>query len=557
MSKLPRSINSDTLNARQLLQLWHSWLDRNIYDLARQMRWSYLPPLMIYFAAGVSGVTAIVGTFFVKDYLGLSAEFLATLSFWVMLPWTLKMPLGHLVDLLWRYKSGLVYLGAALIAASLFIMANLLADRDYMAHIMPAESWYILASLLAPIGYVMQDIVADAMTVEAVARFDAHGNPIPQEQILLAHTTMQSLGRVAIIGGTLIDAAANVYLFSGVETMDVAAKAAVYLSIYHWALLIPVISIFGVLLASWLRSQEEWRLAALGYEFADIDRLLGRPVTELPEINWWLLGGGLGFTLFSTIMGLTDLPYNEVTVFTGSLAIVLFLMWHLTKAVAAPARKELFGIAFVIFAFRAVPATGAGETWWMIDVLEFDQQFLSKLSLISSTLTLLGIFLFRRFMAERPITYIIAVLTVALTLLYLPNIALFYGFHEWAQAHTGGVVDARFIALVDTAMESPLGQIAMIPMLAWIANSAPEALKATYFAVMAGFVNLALSLSQLLTKMLNQWFVITREVKDATGAVVVSADYSQLGGLLICVMLLGLAMPLLAILISKRTVLVK
>ena len=39
--------------------------------------------------------------------------------------------------------------------------------------------------------------------------------------------------------------------------------------------------------------------------------------------------------------------------------------------------------------------------------------------------------------------------------------------------------------LIDTALESPLGQIAMIPMLAWIARSAPPNLKATYFAVMA------------------------------------------------------------------------
>jgi len=552
MFRHQRLINSENLSFKHFLLLWRNWLDRNVHDLARQMRWSYLPPLMVYFAAGVSGVTAIAGTFFVKEYLGLSAEFLATLSFWVMLPWTLKMPLGHLVDLLWRYKSGLIYLGASLIAASLLIMANLLADLDYMNQLMPAENWYVLASLLAPIGYVMQDIVADAMTVEAVARFDDQGNPIPPEQILLAHTTMQSLGRVAIIGGTLIDAAANVYLFSGVETMNAHAKAEVYLAIYHWALLIPFISIFGVLLASWLRSREEWRLAALGYEFVDIERLLGRPVTELPAINWWLLGGGLGFTLFSTVMGLANLPYNEVIVFAGSLAIVSFLIWHLTKAVGVKARKRLFGTALVIFAFRAVPTTGAGETWWMIDELKFDQQFLSQLSLISSALTLLGIFLFRRFMAERPITYIIATLTIALTLLYLPNLALFYGLHEWTQAHTGGVVDARFIALVDTAMESPLGQIAMIPMLAWIANSAPEGLKATYFAVMAGFVNLALSLSQLLTKMLNQWFIITREVRDAAGTVIVSADYSQLGGLLIAVMLLSLALPLLAILISKR-----
>ncbi|MDD5320843.1 MAG: hypothetical protein PHD43_09580, partial [Methylococcales bacterium] len=436
---MPRNqspINRDVLTFNHLLLLWRNWLDRNIYDLARQMRLSYVPPLMVYLAAGVSGLTGIVGTFFVKEYLGLSAEFLAALSFWVMLPWALKMPLGHLVDLLWRYKAGLVYLGAALIAASLLIMANLLADLDYMTHLLPAENWYILASLLAPIGYVMQDIVADAMTVEAVARFDEQGKPIPQEQILLAHTTMQTLGRVAIIGGTLIVAAANVYLFSGVEMMNAAEKTAVYLTVYHWALLIPVISVFGVLLSSWLRSQEEWRLAALGYEFADIERLLGRSVTELPEINWWLLGGGLGFTLFAAIMGLADVRSNEEIVFAGSLAIVLFLMWHLTQELSGSKRNQLFGTAFVIFAFRAVPTTGAGETWWMIDVLDFDQQFLSQLSLITSALTLLGMFLFRRFMAERPITYIIAVLTVALTLLYLPNIALFYGVHEWTQAHT-------------------------------------------------------------------------------------------------------------------------
>ncbi|UOA09787.1 hypothetical protein [Methylobacter sp. S3L5C] len=549
--------NSGISTATKLLQLWHHWMDRNIYDLARQMRLSYVPPLMVYMAAGLSGLTGIVGTFFVKEYLGLSAEFLATLSFWVMLPWALKMPLGHLVDLLWRYKAGLIYLGAGLITVSLLIMTNLLADLDYMTNLMPAEAWYILASLLAPIGYVMQDIVADAMTVEAVARFDKDGKPITQEQILLAHTTMQTLGRVSIIGGTLMVAAANVYMFSGVATMTAVEKTAVYISIYDWALLIPFISVFGVFLSSWQRSQQEWKLAAKGYEFTDIERMLGRSSTELPEINWWLLGGGLGFTLFAAVMGLADVQNNEEIVFAGSLSIVLFLMWQLTKELGVRERKQLFGTAFVIFAFRAVPTSGAGETWWMIDVLDFDQQFLSQLSLISSALTLFGMFLFRRFMAERSITTIIAVLTVALAVLYVPNIALFYGVHEWTQAHTGGVVDARFIALIDTALESPLGQIAMIPMLAWIANSAPERLKATYFAVMAAFVNLALSLSQLLTKALNQYFLITREVKAASGEVTVSADYSQLGELFITVMLLSLALPMLAIFIVKRSFLAK
>jgi hypothetical protein len=131
---------------------------------------------------------------------------------------------------------------------------------------------------------------------------------------------------------------------------------------------------------------------------------------------------------------------------------------------------------------------------------------------------------------------------------------MFYGLHEWTARMTGGIVDARFIALIDTALESPLGQISMIPMLVWIANSAPPHLKATFFAVMASFTNLALSLSQLGTKYLNDIFLVTREVRDqTTGAIQTQADYSELGPLLITQILLGLAIPFAAILFAKMT----
>ena len=109
------------------------WFVDNFVELGREMRLSYLPPLMVYVAAGVSGLTGIVGTFFVKEYLGLSAAFLAALGFWAVIPWSIKMVIGHLVDLLWRWKSGLIWLGAGLIAASLLIMAGLIGNRAEMA----------------------------------------------------------------------------------------------------------------------------------------------------------------------------------------------------------------------------------------------------------------------------------------------------------------------------------------------------------------------------------------------------------------------------------------
>jgi hypothetical protein len=126
--------------------------------------------------------------------------------------------------------------------------------------------------------------------------------------------------------------------------------------------------------------------------------------------------------------------------------------------------------------------------------------------------------------------------------------------HEWTGQLTNGVVDAQFIAVIDTTLESPLAQIAMIPMLAWIAKNAPAHLKATFFAVMASFTNLALSASSLGTKYMNQAFLVTREVRDrTTGVVVVPADYEELGWLLISVAVIAVVAPLVTIMVIQRS----
>lgn len=528
-----------------------TWFDRTILELGREMRLSYLPPLMVYLAAGVSGLTGIVGVFFVKDYLGLSAEFLVALGFWAGIPWALKMPLGHLVDLIWRYKSVLVYIGAGLIAFSLLIMIGLLSHTAAMQEIMSVEAWFVLSTLLAPIGYVVQDVVADAMTVEAVPRFDANGQEIDPALLRLMHTTMQTLGRVAIIGGSIFVALLNVYMFDGVSAMGEDEKMGVYTNIYQMALVIPVVSILGVLLGFWIKLRDFRRYRQRGIETHAAWKMIHGDVAKTPA-NWWILGGSLVFVVFTVTLGLSDYTYNQEVIFIGSFIIVTFLMSRLLKVLEPKARNLLLGTAIIIFVFRAMPGPGPGSSWWMIDELQFDQQFFSILSLVASGLTLLGMFIFRRFMAEKSIAYIIIFLTIASTLLSFPIVGMYYGLHEWTAAVTGGVVDARFIALVDTALESPLGQIAMIPMLAWIANSAPAHLKATFFAVMASFTNLALSLSQLGTKYLNQTFIITREVKDrTTGLVEVPADYGDLGWLLITVTGIGLILPITAIIIVR------
>ena len=280
---------------------------------------------MVYVAAGISGLTGIVGTFFVKDYLNLSAAFLAGLGFWAGIPWALKMPLGHLVDLIWEKKNYMVYLGATLIAISLLIMFGLIIHTEKMSEIFSVETWFVISVILAPVGYVVQDVVADAMTVEAVPLNDDQGKDYTKDQIKVMHTTMQTLGRFAIIGGTVLVALANVILFRDVEGLEQTDKIQLYGSIYIYALVIPVVSILGVIFANHLRNKKIKSLKLKGLEFKD------ERGTEKTKINWLILGGSLIFVIFTLSIGSFNVPFAQEIVFIGSVIIILFLMFKLIK----------------------------------------------------------------------------------------------------------------------------------------------------------------------------------------------------------------------------------
>ena len=542
-------MESETVKKNNLFALF----DSVILELGRQMRWSYIPPLMVYLAAGISGLTAIASTFFIKEYLNISAELLASLGFWAGIPWVLKMPLGHLVDIIWRWKFLLVYLGALLIALSVSIMYGLIAHTEMMLAFTSAEAWFVTSVILAPTGYVIQDVVADAMTVEAVPTADAKGQHFTEDNIKTMHTTMQMLGRISIISGTVAVALLNVILFTDSETLTTLQKAEKYADIYLMALCIPLISIAGVSIGQVMNIKREKEYRSSGLSKLEIDKLL-RVASAETKPNWWIFGGSFIFVLFTISMGLSNYWLAQEIIFCGYMAIILFLIHRLLKELEPSRRFALIGTATIIFVFRAVPLPGAGVTWWEIDVLGFDQQFLSILIVLTSIFTLIGMIALRPVIAKRTIAFVVLLLTLAAGILSLPNIGLYYGIHNWTSAWSGGVVDARFIAILDTALESPLGQIAMIPMLAWIARNAPVHLKATYFAIMASFTNLALSASSLGTKYINRIYTVSREVIDTeTGVVSIPADYSQVGWLLITTSVIGVAAPIITILIIQAS----
>ena len=125
-------------------------------------------------------------------------------------------------------------------------------------------------------------------------------------------------------------------------------------------------------------------------------------------------------------------------------------------------------------------------------------------------------------------------------MLALPNIALVYGVHHWTEAAFG--FGARSIAFVDAAVSSPFVQLSMVPLLTLTAYYAPPGHRATWFALMASLMNIALVASQLQTKYLNDIFVVGR------------GQYAELGPLLIWAVALSFIIPVAAIaLLGKRT----
>ena len=205
-------------------------------------------------------------------------------------------------------------------------------------------------------------------------------------------------------------------------------------------------------------------------------------------------------------------------------------MGQIIEGLSPAKRREIVNLAVIIFVFRAMPTAGAGAGWWQIDVLGFDEAFFGTLRQIAALLAIGGMLALRSWMARRPIPYLVVFLSVYSSIMMIPFIGMYYGLHAWTEAVFG--FGARTIALVDTMADSPLGQVAMVPMLAWIAKEAPKNQKATYFAVMAAFTNLALSASQLGTKYLNKAFVIER------------GQYNELGALMITVALISLIIPI-------------
>jgi BT1 family len=359
--------------------------------------------------------------------------------------------------------------------------------------------------MLIVIGTVIQDVVADAMSTEVVARTDANGNPRPEQELKAELGMVQVLGRLALGAGILAVAGLSGWLAGFLSRQTV----------FLLGLSVPGVSVLGVLL---IRTE----------------------TAERRPLDWRILGGGAAFGAVVLAMALGGVPFAQEIVFVLSMTVICAMLFLVTRELDEATRRAILYTSIIIFAFRAAPTAGDGFFWWTLDVLGFDEAFYGTLRQTSAVIALVAMWVLSRQLTEYSVTKTLFWLALAGAILSLPNIGLFYGLHHWTEATFG--FGARTIAILDAAAASPFAQLSMIPLLTLIAFYAPPGRRATWFALMASLMNMALIAAQLQTKYLNLIFVVER------------GNYPELGPLLLIVAALGLAVPIGAIALFGRRV---
>jgi hypothetical protein len=481
-----------------------SWLTSLLRPI-RAMRLQYVPLLLVYFAYGALGIIDVTRDMWIKESLTLGPAELAGLGVWLSLPWTMKMVFGQLVDsvpILGSQRRSYILIGAAFTACGMLTLSG--SAGGWIAFAGPNQL-YLLGAMLIVLGTVIQDVVADAMSTEVVSRVDATGNARPDEDVRAELGMVQVLGRLALGIGILSVAGMSGWL------AQFFARETVFLL----GLTIPAISIVGVML---IRVETKER----------------RP------LDWRIVGGGSAFGFAVLAVAFAGPPFAQEAIFILSMLVICTMLYLVTREIDPATRRAILATSIVIFAFRATPSVGDGYFWWTLDVLKFDEAFYGLLRQTAAIIAIGAMWIFSKQLTEYSVTKVLLWLAIAGAILSLPNISLFYGLHHWTEEMFG--FGARTIAVIDAAATSPFAQLSMIPLLSLIAFYAPAGQRATWFALMASLMNMALVAGQLQTKYLNEIFVVQR------------GDYSELGMLLITAACLGVIIPIAAIAVFGRKV---
>jgi folate/biopterin transporter len=192
---------------------------------------------------------------------------------------------------------------------------------------------------------------------------------------------------------------------------------------------------------------------------------------------------------------------------------------QLRKAIT---QKAIWLPTAFVFIWQATPTTDSAFFFFTTNELHFAPEFLGRVRLVTSIASLVGIWIFQRFLKTVPFRVIFAWSTVLSSVLGMTILLLV------THANRALGIDDHWFSLGDSLILTVMGQIAYMPVLVLAARLCPSGVEATLFALLMSVSNLAGLLSYEFGAILMHWLGITETNFNALWLLVVITNLSSL-----------------------------
>ncbi|MBD1926948.1 folate/biopterin family MFS transporter [Trichocoleus sp. FACHB-90] len=198
---------------------------------------------------------------------------------------------------------------------------------------------------------------------------------------------------------------------------------------------------------------------------------------------------------------------------------VLHQIKQLRQAVS---QKAIWLPTVFLFLWQATPSADSAFFFFTTNELGFEPEFLGRVRLVTSIASLIGVFLFQRFLKAVPFRTIFAWTNVISAVLGMTMLILV------THANRSLGIDDRWFSLGDSLILTVMGQIAYMPVLVLAARLCPPGVEATLFALLMSVTNLAGLLSHELGAVLTYWLGVTETNFENLWQLVVITNLSTL-----------------------------
>ena len=243
-------------------------------------------------------------------------------------------------------------------------------------------------------------------------------------------------------------------------------------------------------------------------------------------LSGWLLGQFGTQTVFA-ITATFPLLVSAVAWFIAEEPVAkrpeISTVWKQVKQLrGAITQKAIWLPTAFVFIWQATPSADSAFFYFTTNELGFEPEFLGRVGLVTNIASLIGIWLFQRFLKNIPFRSLMGWTAVISSVLGMTALILV--------THTNRTlgIDDHWFSLGDSLILTVMGQIAFMPVLVLSARLCPEGVEATMFALLMSVRNLAGLLSLELGALLTHWLGVTDTNFDKLWLLVVITNASRL-----------------------------